>query len=357
MEWFEVMKQITNAKYVMLAIIAASLYGLSSPASKLLLEKLSPTVMASMLYLGAGVGMLILKIIKRLSKFQNIEASLSKKEMPYIIGMIILDILAPIFLMIGLTKTTSSNASLLNNFEIVVTAMISLFVFKEAVGKRMWIAIFFITLSSVVLTFEDISSFTFSIGSVFVLLACISWGFENNCTRMISIKDPEQIVVIKGLGSGLGAFFIAWISNDIKIDTAYAFIALFLGFIAYGISLLMYIAAQRELGATRTSAYYAAAPFIGVIISWIVLNEAVTASFLTAMGIMLIGTYFLITEDHEHIHIHTFEIHNHKHSHDDSHHTHSHTSEFIGVHSHEHIHEKMAHKHSHTPDVHHRHLH
>ena len=351
------MKQTTNTKYVMMAIAAAALYGVSSPASKLLLEKLSPTIMASMLYLGAGIGMLALQIIKKISKAQSYEASLTKKELPYIIGMIILDIAAPIFLMIGLTKTTSSNASLLNNFEIVATAMIALFIFKEAVGKRMWTAIFFITLSSIVLTFEDISSFTFSVGSVFVLLACVSWGLENNCTRMLSIKDPGQIVVIKGLGSGFGALLIAWLSKDIKIDISYALIALILGFVAYGLSLLMYIRAQRELGAARTSAYYAAAPFIGVLISWIVLKEAVTPSFLTALFIMLIGTYFAVTEDHEHAHIHTFETHEHKHRHDDNHHTHTHVPKFIGEHSHEHRHEEITHSHSHTPEIHHRHQH
>ena len=342
---------------ILMAIVAAALYGISSPMSKLLLVEIPPTLMAALLYLGAGLGMMMVNIIKVLCKKEQIEAKMTKKELPYIIGMVVLDIMAPVFLMLGLTMTTSANASLLNNFEIVATSLIALFIFKEAIGKRMWIAIALITLSSIILSVEDFSSLTFSIGSFFVIVACISWGFENNCTRMLSMKDPLQIVVIKGFGSGIGSLIISLALKEYSSNILYIFLALILGFVAYGLSIFFYIFAQRELGAARTSAYYAAAPFMGVLISWLVLQERITGSFLIAIIIMLIGAYFAVSENHKHSHIHVKEVHEHKHNHDDNHHNHTHETEVLGEHCHEHTHEKMEHKHAHMPDLHHRHTH
>lgn len=339
------------------AILAALLYGISSPLSKLLLLEIPPTLMAALLYLGAGMGMLGINLYQVLMKHEKREAKMTAKEMPYIIGMIGLDIAAPIFLMIGLTLTTSSNASLLNNFEIVATTLIALFIFKETVGKRMWIAITLITLSSMLLSLNDVSSLSFSMGSVFVLLACISWGFENNCTRMLSLKDPLQIVVVKGFGSGIGALIICFAIKEFSFNVMYIALALLLGFVAYGMSIFLYIKAQRELGAARTSAFYATAPFIGVILSWIILKEPVTLTFMAALTIMLIGTYFAVSEDHRHSHLHFEETHEHKHNHEDGHHHHRHDSEITGEHSHEHTHEKTEHSHGHLPDLHHRHSH
>lgn len=342
---------------ILMAVLAAALYGISSPASKLLLVDIPPTLMAALLYLGAGFGMLAVNFLRQFKKTKQAEAKITKIEMPYIIAMVVLDIAAPILLMLGLTMTTAANASLLNNFEIVATSLIALFVFKEAVGKRLWLAISFITLSSMVLSVKDFSSFSFSIGSIFVLLACASWGLENNCTRMLSLKDPLQIVVIKGFGSGIGALIISMALKEYSSNFLYIFMALVLGFFAYGLSIFFYISAQRELGAARTSAYYAAAPFIGVIISWAVLQEGITNTFLIALVIMLAGTYFAVTEDHKHTHVHTEETHNHKHSHDDRHHYHTHNPDIVGEHSHEHTHERIEHEHAHLPDLHHRHRH
>lgn len=346
-----------NIKAIIFAILAALLYGISAPISKILLRELSPTMMAALLYLGAGIGMLMVSVFKSLSGKERIEARITKREIPYVVGMIVLDIAAPIFLMIGLTMTTSSNVSLLNNFEIVATSMIALFIFKEAVGKRMWTAILLITLSSVLLSFEDIRHFSLSLGSVFVILASLSWGLENNCTRKLSIKDPIQVVVIKGFGSGFGALIIAGISGAYSANILYILITLLLGFVAYGMSIYLYISAQRDLGAARTSAYYATAPFIGVVISWIVLKEPITSTFIFALIVMLFGTYFAVTENHAHRHNHIPVTHEHKHSHTDGHHNHRHKENVIGEHSHEHTHEPLVHEHAHLPDLHHRHSH
>ncbi|MCA0386602.1 MAG: DMT family transporter [Firmicutes bacterium] len=344
-------------KAVSYAILAALLYGISSPVSKILLVEIPPTLMAALLYLGAGIGMVIINLYNVLSRREQLEARMTVKEMPYIVGMILLDIAAPIFLMLGLTLTTSSNASLLNNFEIVATSLIALFIFKETIGRRMWLAIALITISSIILSVSDLSSLSFSVGSIFVLLACISWGFENNCTRMLSLKDPLQIVVVKGFGSGLGSLIISFVIHESSYNWVYISSTLLLGFIAYGMSIFLYIKAQRELGAARTSAFYAAAPFIGVIISWIILHEPITTTFIIALIIMLIGTYYAVSEDHKHSHKHSVETHDHKHNHHDGHHNHSHEGDIEGEHSHEHTHEKVEHAHAHLPDLHHRHSH
>ena len=205
--------------------------------------------------------------------------------------MVVLDIADPILLMIGLTKTTAANASLLNNFEIVATSLIALCVFKEAISKRLWTAIVLVTFASALLSLEDISSFSFSAGSVFVLLACVCWGFENNCTRMLSSKNPVQIVIIKGFGSGIGSFLIAMAVNEHFTDIRCILIALLLGFVSYGLSILFYIYAQRFLGAAKTSAYYAFAPFIGAILSLLIFRELPSVSFLIALIIMLAGAW------------------------------------------------------------------
>ncbi|GAA0736643.1 DMT family transporter [Clostridium oceanicum] len=277
---------------VFMAILAAALYAISSPFSKILLNKISPTMMAGLLYLGAGIGMSIIALFRYKTGKYKKEMSLTKKEMPYTIGMVVLDILAPIFLMIGLTMTSPENVSLLNNFEIVATSIIALLIFKESISKRLWIAIVLITISSIVLSIEDISSFSFSFGSIFVLLACVSWGFENNCTRMLSIKDPLQVVVIKGFGSGLGSLLIAFFIGDTCNDITYIIYTLLLGFVAYGLSIFFYVYSQRELGAAKTSAYYAIAPFIGALLSFVIFFEIPTILFVIAFIIMIFGTYF-----------------------------------------------------------------
>lgn len=248
--------------------------------------------MAALLYLGAGIGMSTIGLFRHKTGKVKKEMRLTKKEMPFTVGMVVLDIAAPIFLMIGLTMTTPANASLLNNFEIVATSLIALFIFKEVINKRLWIAIVLITVSSIILSVEDISSFSFSFGSFFVLLASVCWGFENNCTRMLSVKDPLQVVVIKGFGSGLGSLIIAVILKETADNISYIIATLLLGFVAYGLSIFLYVYAQRELGAAKTSAYYAIAPFIGVGLSFIIFLQIPTIVFIIALLIMIVGTYF-----------------------------------------------------------------
>ncbi len=285
-----------QGKYIFYAILAASLYAINSPFSKLLLKRLSPTMLAALLYLGAGIGMLIVGVIQRKKGFAEKEKPLTRKELPYTVGMVLLDIAAPIFLMIGLTMTSAANASLLNNFEIVATSIIALCVFKEKISKRLWIGIILVTIASVLLSVEDVTSFSFSIGSLFVLLACVCWGFENNCTRNLSSKNPLEVVVIKGFGSGIGSLVIAAIIHEFTLEPLFVVFALLLGFVAYGLSIFFYIHAQRYLGAAKTSAYYAVSPFIGTVLSLIIFREIPSVIFIIAFAVMVVGTIVVSKE-------------------------------------------------------------
>ncbi len=288
---------MTKAKLATLfALLAAALYAISSPFSKLLLKELSPTMMAAFLYLGAGVGMAIVGLVRHRTGKAEPERRLTKKELPYIIAMVALDIAAPIFLMIGLNMTTAANASLLNNFEIVATALIALVFFNETISKRLWMAIGLITLSSIILSIEGVSSFSFSYGSLFVLLACSCWGLENNCTRKLSEKDPLQIVVVKGIGSGVGSLCIALAIGENFGRIPYILTTLLLGFVAYGLSIFFYVQAQRELGAAKTSAYYAIAPFVGTALSLVIFRALPNITFFIALAIMIVGAYLAGTD-------------------------------------------------------------
>ena len=335
---------------VILALLAATFYAINTPFSKLLLKNISPTFMASFLYLGAGigVGMMYLFHINHEDKSER----LTKSDLLYTIGMIILDILAPIFLMIGINIGSASNASLLGNFEIVATTIIALLIFKEKVTLRLWIAIGFITISSIVLSLEGSGSFSFSLGSLFVTLATCCWGLENNCTRMISEKSTYEIVFLKGFFSGTGSFIIAIILGENIPEIKYIVIALLLGFVAYGLSIFMYIRAQRDLGAAKTSAYYAIAPFIGAFLAFVVNGEKLTMIYFIGLIFMIIGSVIVVYDTmvkyHTHYHIHTIEHTHNKitHRHIIEHeHAHSHfISELNPTHSHDNYIDRDEHK-------------
>lgn len=282
---------------ILFAILAAAFYALNAPLSKLLLAQIPTTMLAAFLYLGAGIGMGILQLVQQKRGLAAREQRLTARELPYTIGMVVLDIAAPIALMMGLSHTTAANASLLNNFEIVATSLIALLLFKEKISPKLWLGILLVTISSILLSMEDKSSLSFSLGSVFVLIACILWGMENNCTRMLSSKNPVQIVVIKGVFSGLGSFVIALIAGEKLPGVPLIFGALLLGFVAYGLSIVFYIYAQRELGAAKTSAYYAVAPFIGATLSLIIFRDLPPAGFWVAFLIMIAGACVVTAAD------------------------------------------------------------
>ena len=329
---------VSRKTAIVYAYLAACFYAINVPISKLLLTHVGETTMAALLYLGAGVGIGILSAFRK--KDSSHLDKLSRKDLPYVLGMILLDIAAPIFLMIGIHKGTSASASLLGNFEIVATTVIALFLFREAVSERLWLAIGLITISSILLSFEGGGSFKFSYGSLFVIAATVCWGFENNCTRKISSKNTYEIVVLKGVFSGFGALAIAFVKHENVPEWKYIVIALILGFVAYGLSIFLYVRAQNVLGAAKTSAYYATAPFVGAFLSSIILRETLTWMYLIALVVMVAGVAVVVMDTlvrhHEHVHQHTFT-----HTHDGS--THSHTIS----HSHDHDHYVTDSKHGH----------
>ncbi len=324
------------------SLLAAGLYAINIPLSKLLLNYIEPTMMASYLYLGAGIGIGIVFLATR-TKAHETSETITVKDMPYAAGMILLDILAPVFLMFGLRDTASSNASLLNNFEIVCTSVIALFVFKEAVSKRMWISIFLITISSFFLSLEDIAVFKFSWGAIPVLLATLCWGMENNCTRKLSDKNTYQIVFLKGIFSGLGSLVIATCLKERLAELRYIALAMLLGFVAYGLSIFFYIKAQGIIGASKTSAFYSIAPFIGTSLSFMIFHEKPNWAYFAGLGIMILGTAIVVidtlSKTHDHTHKHTV-----KHTHDGS--THSHT--VYHSHAHNHYISDKNHRHYHN---------
>lgn len=277
-------------KGIFLAVLAAALYAINSPFSKILLQFMSPTLMAGFLYLGAGIGMAIIAAVRKVKSEDVKEEKLTKAKLPYTVAMILLDIAAPILLLAGLNLTTAANASLLNNFEIVATSLIALIFFKEKIGLRLWIGIFFVTASCAGLSFEDVSSLKFSYGSLYILLACVCWGLENNCTKKISSKDPLEIVLLKGIFSGLGSIVIGLCVGERITAVWSVFAVLAVGFVAYGLSIFFYVYAQRILGAARTSAFYSVAPFIGTALSLVIFGEIPKFTYYIAVGLMIIGS-------------------------------------------------------------------
>ena len=326
---------------ILFALLAAVFYAVNVPVSKILLENVGSATLAALLYLGAGIGIGAMSFLGR--KNRTPSEKLSGNDLPFVAGMIVLDIAAPIFLMSGIRYGSSANASLLGNFEIVATTVIALIIFKETVSKRLWIAIALIVISSILLSLEGIESVHFSRGSLFVLLATVCWGFENNCTRNISSKNTYEIVILKGVFSGLGSFIIAMFCGERLPHFSYMIASLLLGFVAYGLSIFLYVRAQNKLGAAKTSAYYAVAPFTGALFSFAFLHEHLSRLYAVSIIIMFSGSILVVMDtllrSHSHEHSHIFT-----HTHDGVTHTHTIT------HTHRHNHylsdEKHGHRHT-----------
>jgi len=333
------------------AILAAALYAINIPLSKILLQFVQPTMMAAFLYLGAGVGLFVCGAVTKAEG-----EKLTKAELPYTIGMVVLDIAAPILLMLGLQRSNSANASLLNNFEIVATSLIAFFAFREKLSKQLLAAIALVTVASITLSFEGMGSLRFNTGSLLVLGAACCWGLENNCTRMLSNKSSVQITTIKGIFSGIGSLIVALVVGEQLPGIVWMLAVMILGFVAYGLSINFYIKAQKELGAAKTSAYYSVAPFLGVLFGVLLLREQPGVRFYVGLAIMIVATVLMVKDSislqhtHEHTHVHT-----HEHSHGGLRHIHEHAH----VHSHTHIHgaDEAAHSHTHGSMEEHNHSH
>ena len=288
------MARKSAGRFVAAAFLAACLYALSTPCSKVLLGNVAPNMMAALLYLGAGAGMAVLTGARAVARrATSEEIPLERADAPYVVVMVLLDIAAPILLMAGLAHAAPENVALLNNFEIVATAVIAFAAFRERVAPRTWAGIAVITASCALLSLEGAGALSFSSGSLLVLGACLCWGVENNCTSRLSEKDPAQVVVVKGFGSGAGALAVALLAGDALPALPDAAAALLLGFVAYGLSIFFYVYAQRGLGAARTSAYYAVNPFIGAALSLALFQTVPGPMFLIALALMALGAWLV----------------------------------------------------------------
>jgi len=281
-----------NGKGITLAIAAALCYSISSPLSKLMLDYLPSTLMAGFLYIGAGICMGLLFAIFKIFKISREEKKFEKKNLPYIILMVLLDIAAPILLLLGLKEMNASSVSLLNNFEIVATSLIAFLIFREKITWKTWISIGIVTIASLFLCIDDVSSFKFSWASLYIIGATICWGLENNCTRKLSDKDPLKIVFIKGIFSGLGSLIVGFCIGE-RITTVWpVFAVIGVGLVAYGLSIFSYVYAQRYIGAARTSVFYSIAPFVGTGLSLIIFLEKPSWAYFVGLVLMIVGAIF-----------------------------------------------------------------
>ena len=353
------MKKFINNP-IFFALLAAFFFGASAPLSKLLLNSIEPIPLAAFLYLGSGFGSMIYQQLRKQgSSTYSAEAGITRDDLPWLVGAVLVGgIAAPIILMISLNHTPATTASLLLNFEGVATTIIAIWVFKEPLGKRIAIALCIITLASILLSYNASGQWGFSLGSLGILAACTLWGLDNNFTRHISAKDPQKIVMIKGLAAGSFSLLLAILLNNHQPSWSVILLAVFIGYICYGLSITLFILALRHLGATRTSIIFSTAPFIGFLLSIIIISEAINPYFLIATPLMIVGTWLMLTEHHEHIHNHLSINHEHNHNHTDGHHAHPHSEPKVeSIHSHTHQHPEITHAHPHTPDIHHRHNH
>lgn len=349
----------TNKTPIIQALLAAMLFGASAPVAKLLLGEIEPVLFAAFLYLGTGVSLLGIKLYQsKIRQSSEKEAQIKKPNVKWLIGAILAGgVAAPIVLLFSLQNTPAATASLLLNFEGVATTLIAALAFKESISRRAWWAITLTTLSSIFLSLEPGANWGISVGALGIVIACVFWGLDNNFTRNISAKDPFMIVPIKGLSAGSFSLGLALILGNKFPALGIILGAMVLGSLSYGLSIVLFIQAMRELGAARTSALFGTAPFAGMLLSFLLFQELPNWLFFIALPIMVIGTLFLVSEEHEHAHVHEKTLHEHAHSHDDGHHEHDHEDVLAQKHSHVHEHNKLVHTHHHMPDLHHWHTH
>ena len=280
------MKNTTHTP-LLLAILSAITYGISFPLSKLLLLHVPTFEMTSLLYAGSGLGMLLVSLFVRQNTQQK-EAKIGREDSPTVVWMILLNLAASSLLLIGIRLASAGTISLLSNFEIVATTVIARLLFKERLGRRVFMAILLILISSLLLSVKDFSHFQLSIGALFALLACICWGAENNTTAILSSKNPIHVVILKSLATAFFAIVIAFFTEKLVYQWQVIVYGLGLGFVSYGLSLYFYITSQRYIGAIRTGAYFATAPFIGLILSWVMFGQLLSVEFIIAIILMLV---------------------------------------------------------------------
>jgi drug/metabolite transporter (DMT)-like permease len=343
---------------VLQALLAAILFGASTPLAKGLLADVSPQVLAGLLYLGSGLGLGTLWLLRRRAGTTT-EAALTRHEVPWLLGAIAFGgFLGPLLLLIGLSRTPASAASLLLNLEGVLTALLAWFAFRENVDRRIALGMVAIVAGGALLAWRGRVDWGGLTGPLAIAGACLCWAIDNNLTQRVSASDPLQIAALKGGLAGTVNLAIGLLLAGTFPTLPRISGALVLGFFGYGLSLVLFVLALRSLGTARTGAYFSTAPFVGAILSVLLWHEPLTVTLIGAGGLMGLGVWLHITERHLHEHSHAPLSHSHRHTHDE-HHRHGHSPDDLPgePHTHAHTHELLIHAHPHYPDTHHRHSH
>jgi drug/metabolite transporter (DMT)-like permease len=338
------------------ALASALLFGATTPIAGELLKGATPLLVAGLLYLGSGVGLAALRFVQD----RTLAVTLPRSDSRWLlIATVAGGIVAPAFLMWGLRRSAAATASLLLNLEVVFTAGLAWFVFREATSRRVVLGFIAILAASVLLAWPSGAAVPGrTVGLFAVVAACFCWGIDNNVTRKISGADARVTAGIKGLVAGITNTVLALILGAHLPDAAHLTGLLALGFLGYGLSLVLFIVALRHLGTARTSAYFSTGPFFGALLAMALFGGPAGPAFYAAAALMALGVWLHVIEHHEHEHVHEAETHSHMHLHDE-HHRHDHAEPWDGSepHSHEHRHEPLRHRHAHYPDIHHTHSH
>jgi drug/metabolite transporter (DMT)-like permease len=346
-----------NRTAILYALLSAALFGLSTPAAKLLVGSIPPVTLAGLLYCGAGVGLALLRRVLPSIVTGTREAPLSRTEWPWLAGAIAAGgVLGPLLLMFGLGRTDAAAASLLLTLEGVATALMAWFIFHENFDRRIALGMASLVAGAGVLSWSGKPTIDGIIGPIAIAGACVAWGLDNNLTRKVSLADPLQIAMLKGLIAGPFNLVLGLSVNRELPSLSGVFVTGLVGFLGYGVSVALFVVALRGLGTARTGAYFSTAPFIGSAVAVMALGEPVTAQLLLAGALMAVGVWLHLTEWHEHEHVHEPLAHAHSHVHD-VHHQHAHNdADPPGEpHAHTHEHTPMRHTHPHVPDMHHTH--
>jgi drug/metabolite transporter (DMT)-like permease len=342
-----------NLRAIAYALLSAALFGASTPLAKLLVGGTAPLALAGVLYLASGIGLGFWLLVRRKPM-----VGVSRGDWPWLAAAIAAGgIAGPGLLMYGLQLTEASTASLLLNLEAVFTAALAWIAFRENVDRRVFVGMFVIVAGGVLLSWQQAPRVAGISGPLLIACACLAWAFDNNLTRRISGGDPVTIAALKGLVAGAANLGLALAMGAYMPAPGAVVLAGLVGIFGYGVSLVLFILALRDLGAARTSAYFSVAPFCGAALALFLLGERTDPAFWGAAGLMAIGVWLHISERHEHEHVHDPVTHSHEHLHDE-HHQHTHDVAWNGrPHSHEHEHRRLRHRHPHYPDLHHRHRH
>ena len=342
-----------------LALASALLFGASTPLAKLLLgEGLDPLLLAGMLYLGSGAGLGLVLLVRGRVSAPTSEAPLRPADLPWLALVVLFGgIAAPVLMMAGLASVHASAASLLLNLETVCTLAIAWLVLHESVDRRLLLGAGAILAGALILSWSgQVSGFGW--GAALIAAACLAWAIDNNMTRKISAGDAVQIACIKGLVAGIVNLGLALARGSALPALGPLLASALVGFLGYGVSLVLFVRALRQIGTARTGAYYAVAPFFGTLLAIGLLGEPFTLQLAIAGALMGLGIYFHLAEQHEHAHSHEAMMHEHSHVHDEHHrHVHGQSDPPGEPHAHVHRHRAMIHSHRHFPDIHHRHPH